>query len=64
MIIGGDFNCVLNQTDSTGHFSNSKALDGLVRGFDLHDMWLANPLRTVFTHYSPMGLIGYTHRNC
>ena len=26
-IVGGDFNCVLNQTDSTGHFDYSKALD-------------------------------------
>jgi len=55
MIVGGDFNSVLNQTDSTGQFNYSKALDGLVRGFELQDMWRADPLRTVFTHYSPMG---------
>jgi len=51
MIVGGDFNCVLTQTD----FNYSKALDGLGRGFELQDMWRADPLRTVFTHYSPMG---------
>ena len=55
MIVGEDFNCVLNQTDSTGHFNLSKALDGIVRGFELQDMWRADPLRTVFSHYSPMG---------
>jgi len=33
MIVGGDFNCVLNQTESTGHFNYSKALDGLISGF-------------------------------
>jgi len=55
MIVGGDFNCVLNQTDSTGHFNYSTALNGLVCGFELQDMWHEDPLRTVFTHYSPMG---------
>jgi endonuclease/exonuclease/phosphatase family metal-dependent hydrolase len=54
MIVGGDVNCLLNQTASTGHFNNSKALDGLVLGFKLQDMWCADPLRTVFTHFSPM----------
>jgi hypothetical protein len=66
-MVVGDFNCVFNQTDRTGQFNNSKALDGLVRGFDLHDMWRANPLRTVFAHYSPMGASRtdriYTTRN-
>jgi len=66
-MIVGDFNCVLNQTGRTGHFNNSKALDGLVRGFDLHDMWRENLLRTVFTHYTPMGASRidriYTTRN-
>ena len=56
MIVGGgDFNCVLNQAANTGHFNYSKALDRLFRGFDLHNMWRADHLRTVFTHYCPMG---------
>ena len=67
MIVGGDFNCVFNHTDSTGHFNCSKALNGLVRGFDLHEMWWVNPLRTVFMHSSPMGASRidriYTTRN-
>jgi len=54
MILVGDFNCVLNQTDSTGHFNYRKALDGLFRDFELQDKWRADPKRTVFTHYSPM----------
>jgi len=55
MIVGGDFNCVLIQTDNTGHFNYSKALDRIIRGVELQDVWRANPLRTIFTHYSPMG---------
>ena len=43
MIVGGDFNGVLNQRDSTGHFNYGKALDGLVCGFQLQDMWRAEP---------------------
>ena len=54
IIIGGDFNCVLNQTDFTGHTKYSKALDRLVRGFDPHDMWRTDTLRT-FRHYILMG---------
>ena len=52
MIVRGDYLCT--QSDSTGHFNYSKALDGLVRGFKLQVMWRAEHLRTVFTHYSPM----------
>jgi len=55
VVFGGDFNCVLNQADSTGLFNYSKALDVLVRSFDLRYMWRADPLRTLFMHYSPMG---------
>jgi len=55
MIVGGDFNCALNDTHSIGQLNYSKALDGLVRGFELQDIWRADSLRIVFTHYSPMG---------
>ena len=34
--------------------SHSKALEGLVHGFELQDMWRADTARTVFTHYSLM----------
>jgi hypothetical protein len=42
MIVGGDFNCVLAKTDCTVHFSQSRALNELVRGFDLVDNWAAD----------------------
>ena len=54
-MIVGDFISELNQTDSTGHFNYSKALNRLDRGFQLQNMWRADPSRNVFTHYSPMG---------
>ena len=55
MIVGGVLNFVLIQTDITGHFNYSKALDGLVRVFDLRDMLRADPVTTVFTHFYPVG---------
>jgi endonuclease/exonuclease/phosphatase family metal-dependent hydrolase len=55
MIIGGDFNSVPYQTDRTGYFNYSKVLDGIVRRFEPQHMCLADPLRSIFTHYSPIG---------
>jgi exonuclease III len=52
MIVGGDFNCILNKTDSTDHFNYTRALDGLVRGLDLQDMWQVDP-RERFSHTIP-----------
>jgi hypothetical protein len=36
---GVDFNCVMTNTDCTGNMKFSKALDTVVRGFSLVDMW-------------------------
>jgi exonuclease III len=47
MILGGDFNCVLTQTDCTGKGNNSRALTKLVRECDLVDVWEAKPTRDV-----------------
>jgi hypothetical protein len=55
MILGGDFNCVLAKPDCTGHFNFSRALNTLVRGFDLVDMWDAAPERGFYTHYTRQG---------
>jgi hypothetical protein len=52
MIMGGDFNCVLAQADCTGKVNFSRALQELVRGYDLMDVWEANPTRDVYTHYA------------
>ena len=37
IFLGGDFNCVLETVDSTGHYTYSKPLDGLGKGFDVQD---------------------------
>jgi hypothetical protein len=55
MIIGGDFNCVLAKTDCTGHLNYSRALDEIVRGFDLVDIWATAPERGIYTHYTRQG---------
>jgi exonuclease III len=56
MIIGGDFNCVLSQTDCTGNINYSKALDRVVCGFDLTDVWETILPRAIYTHYTPHGV--------
>ena len=55
MILGGDFNCVLSKSDCTGHYNYSRALNALVSGYALIDMWEANPERGIYTHYSRQG---------
>jgi endonuclease/exonuclease/phosphatase family metal-dependent hydrolase len=55
LIIAGDFNCILNNTDATGQNSYSKALAQIVRGLDLTDAWCTNTARTTYTHYAPTG---------
>jgi endonuclease/exonuclease/phosphatase family metal-dependent hydrolase len=37
VLIGGDFNCVTEATDTTGHFQNSRALTGMIRVLELKD---------------------------
>jgi len=55
MIVGGDFNCVLSQADCTGNMNYSKALDKLVRGLELTDVWATIHPRAIYTHYTPHG---------
>jgi len=43
LLIGGDFNCVLHPSDTTGHFQPSRALAEMIRGLVLHDAWKKNP---------------------
>jgi exonuclease III len=49
MILGGDFNFVLTQTDCTGKGKYRRTLQQLVRGYDLLDVWEAKPTRDVYT---------------
>ena len=53
-IIGGDFNCVLSQADCTGNMNYTKALDNLVRGLEVTDVW-ETILPEPYTHYTPHG---------
>jgi endonuclease/exonuclease/phosphatase family metal-dependent hydrolase len=58
MILGGDFNCVLTQTDCRGKGNYSRALQQLVRGYDLVDVWEAKTTSDVYTHYTSQGATG------
>jgi endonuclease/exonuclease/phosphatase family metal-dependent hydrolase len=51
ILLGGDFNCVLDAGDSTGHGYYSRALSKLISGYSLRDAWQARPGNTVYTHY-------------
>jgi exonuclease III len=63
MILGGDFNCILDTVDKTGHFRNSRALADLIHGMALQDTWKEHPAKRTFTHHSQAcatELIAYT----
>jgi endonuclease/exonuclease/phosphatase family metal-dependent hydrolase len=53
ILLAGDFNCVLNAADSTGHTQPSRALDTIVRGFDLRDVWNESRPSLGYMHYTP-----------
>ena len=55
IIIGGDFNCVLDPADTTGHFYTSRALTEMVRELHLKDTWKQDQNRPAYTHYSNTG---------
>jgi len=38
-LLAGDFSCVLQPNDTTGHFNTSRALQEIVRGMALKDTW-------------------------
>jgi exonuclease III len=52
MILGGDFNCVLNPNDCKSEANRSAALERVVNGFGMHDAWRTDPNRVVYTHYT------------
>jgi endonuclease/exonuclease/phosphatase family metal-dependent hydrolase len=55
LILAGDFNCVLERGDATGQENRSRALDQLVRGFHLTDVWDHNAVNRGFKHYTATG---------
>ena len=52
ILLGGDFKCILEASDTTDGFTYSRALAELVHGLALRDTWQGNPTRKVYTHYS------------
>jgi len=48
--LGGDFSCILDPVDTTGHFQNSRVLANLIRGTDT---CIQNPTSRTYTHHSP-----------
>jgi hypothetical protein len=55
VIMSGDYNCVLSKTEATGHFNFSRALNTLISGYDLVDMWAPAMGRGAYTHYTRSG---------
>jgi len=51
LIIGGDFNCVTNPANTSGHFYTSRALTEMLRGLHLACVWKQDPTRPAYTHY-------------
>ena len=52
ILLGGDFNCVLDAADSTGRGSFSRSLAALVQGYALRDAWQARPDSHAYTHHT------------
>ena len=55
LILAGDFNFILAQSDATGHNNYSRALANIVRGLNLTDAWKAHIAKTTYTNYTPKG---------
>jgi len=55
ILLGGDFNCVLDARDSTGHGSFSRSLNTLINGYSLRDAWQTRPGNITYTHFTNHG---------
>jgi hypothetical protein len=55
ILLGGDFNCVLDAGDSTGHGTYSRSPSTLIHGCSLRDVWQARPGNTAYTLYTVHG---------
>jgi hypothetical protein len=55
LLLGGDFNCVMDAWDSTGHGSYSLSLSKLIRGYTVRYAWQDRPCNTACTHYTVHG---------
>jgi exonuclease III len=52
-VLAGDFNSVIQHTDTTGSVAYSKALEKLIKGLELHDVWDHTVTNRGYTHYAP-----------
>jgi len=55
ILLDGDFNCILDPTDTTGSYNYSRALQELKQGLAMVDTWQPNTDRRVYTHISASG---------
>jgi exonuclease III len=55
ILLGDDFNCMLDARDSTGHGSFSRSLNTLIHGYPMRDAWRARPGNITYTHFSIHG---------
>jgi hypothetical protein len=53
ILLGGDFNFLLYPSDTTWHYTYSRALAGLVQGFEMQDVWQQHPAGLVYFPHSP-----------
>ena len=56
LIMADDFNCVQTDSDCTGHRYSSRALERLLNGLQLTDVWDASLNNHAYTHYTPTGV--------
>ena len=55
VLMAGDFNCTLEQGNSTGALNQCRALTGLIRGMELRDAWNRTAEKPGYTHFSTNG---------
>jgi len=51
ILLGGDFNCILEASDTTGGLTYNRALAEFVHGLALKGTLHGNPTHKVYTHY-------------
>jgi hypothetical protein len=52
MIVAGDFNCIIDTSESTGNTNYSRALKSMTQCLGLHDAWDSTRNRTGYTHFT------------
>ena len=55
ILLGGDYNCILDPTEATGGYNYIRALRKLIQGFSMVDTWQPNTDRRVNMHISASG---------